>query len=354
MYRKRGFWYGAISHRDGKRAVIALHTKDEQEALRRLSEVVKDNLPATPLDAMIDSYIKEKQYQLSLNTIRRYRYASKNLCSYLPKKDIKNSDITQYKIRRYAEGGNAYTVNLEMRFLKAVLRYGVENEKVQHMPKISLDKELLKDRVLSCQEEAVLLRNLSPSVKDLCVVALQTGMRISEIAGLKHSNIDLPQRMITVIGKGSKIRSIPLNDVVYKILTKWLRVLHIGNTTHNVFYTKSGRAFVIRDIEKMFRNGVVKSGIPTIHFHDLRHTFATRLILSGVDISVVSKLLGHSNVSITMRYLHYDVRPLREAVEHLVHRLYLRFAASGYPGCKRAIYAEDHCDNAAAGQCHSL
>ena len=73
----------------------------------------------------------------------------------------------------------------------------------------------------------------------------------------------------------------------------------------------------LKDIRTAYKNACERAGIKNLRFHDLRHTFATRLVLSGVDLASVSKLLGHSSIQMTMRYSHPTPEALRRAVSKL-------------------------------------
>jgi len=73
----------------------------------------------------------------------------------------------------------------------------------------------------------------------------------------------------------------------------------------------------IASISKAFNNACIRAGIKNLRFHDLRHTFATRLVLAGVDLATVSKLLGHSSIQMTMRYAHPTPEALKNAVAKL-------------------------------------
>ena len=76
----------------------------------------------------------------------------------------------------------------------------------------------------------------------------------------------------------------------------------------------------LKDIRTAFKNACTRAGIKNLRFHDLRHTFATRLVLAGVDLATVSKLLGHSSIQMTMRYAHPTPEALKNAVSKLNKR----------------------------------
>jgi len=95
----------------------------------------------------------------------------------------------------------------------------------------------------------------------------------------------------------------------------------VGFTYYEVFNSDSAvfvyRNKPLKDIRTAFKNACIRAGIKSLRFHDLRHTFATRLVLAGVDLATVSKLLGHSSIQMTMRYTH----PTPEALKNAVSRL---------------------------------
>jgi integrase len=78
------------------------------------------------------------------------------------------------------------------------------------------------------------------------------------------------------------------------------------------------RGLPIGDVKTAFLKAVKRAGIPPCRFHDLRHTFATRLVLAGVDLATVKELMGHASISTTMRYAHPSPPHKREAVARLV------------------------------------
>ena len=95
----------------------------------------------------------------------------------------------------------------------------------------------------------------------------------------------------------------------------------VGLTYYEVFNSDSPvfvyRNKPLKDIRTAFKNACSRAGIKNFRFHDLRHTFATRLVLAGVDLATVSKLLGHSSIQMTMRYAHPTPEALKNAVSKL-------------------------------------
>ena len=146
------------------------------------------------------------------------------------------------------------------------------------------------------------------------------GMRVSEVAGLKISDIDFSNKVISIVGKGSKMRIVPFYPVIEELLTHYLQSIRphfLNGETHDfVFVSNRGKKLTSRGIEYILKKSVSDHGlVMQIHPHTLRHSFATHLLSAGVDIRVVQELLGHANLSTTQIYTHVSLDHLREAYD---------------------------------------
>lgn len=142
----------------------------------------------------------------------------------------------------------------------------------------------------------------TPSLRPICIVALHTGMRKGEILSLKWTQVDLFGRTVHVVeGKTEQSRRfIPMNDTLHNLfLALWRK-----RRGQLVFPSPRVSGQKIVDHKKGFAKAVRLADIAHIRFHDLRHTFATRLLRLGVDLVTVQKLLGHSKITTTARYAH--------------------------------------------------
>jgi integrase len=166
-----------------------------------------------------------------------------------------------------------------------------------------------RDRWLSLKEEKKLLSYAGTEwLRQVILFALNTGMRRGEILSLKWSSVDLKRQFITVEkSKNGEKRSIPMSEMLVYVLQK-PKVVAISNRVfpHSKAALKSG-----------FDRARYKAGIKDFKFHDLRHTFATRLVQNGVDLYKVKKLLGHKTIAMTMRYAHHCPESLRSSIEVL-------------------------------------
>jgi site-specific recombinase XerD len=143
-----------------------------------------------------------------------------------------------------------------------------------------------------------------------------SGLRVSELCGLRPEDLDLPAGAITVWGKGSKQRRVPITAPAAEALVAWLQrgrgALVSDETPHDaVFLNARGRRLGPRDVRRLLDR---RAPAPT-HPHALRHTFATHLLDGGADLRVVQELLGHADLSTTQRYTHVSKERLRSVYE---------------------------------------
>ncbi|MDH0609575.1 site-specific integrase [Stutzerimonas stutzeri] len=168
------------------------------------------------------------------------------------------------------------------------------------------NKELLPD-----------LRKLdfSDHLKPLVITAMNTGMRRGEIFNLTWQDIDLKNKIITVEGATSKsgqTRHIPINKELLDTLIKWKNQI---NSKLYVFPGKDGKR--LDNVKKSWEGLLKLAKIEEFRWHDLRHTFASKLVMAGVPLNTVRELLGHSDLSMTLRYAHLAPDSKASAVELL-------------------------------------
>ncbi len=146
-------------------------------------------------------------------------------------------------------------------------------------------------------------------------MALNTGLRQAEILDLKWKDVDFYRKVIAVQKtKNKDPKVVPLNQTVSDMLQLKSKVLNISDY---VFSTMNGTKISRWNLKREFDNALRKASIKNFRFHDLRHTFATRLVQSEADLYRVAKLLGYRDVSTTQRYAHHCPESLRSSVEIL-------------------------------------
>jgi len=213
--------------------------------------------------------------------------------------EITAESIEDYKVKRIGEV-KASSVNREIAMLKSMLNKAVEWGKLEKAPKgIKLLKGVKgRLRYLMPDEVQTLISNCSGHLRPIVIVAIHTGMRKGEFLNLQWSQVDLEKGIITLSDtKNDQRRYVPLDETVKATLSE------IGRKGDYVFRgKKDGKP--LGWIELSFHNALKKSGIEDFKIHDMRHTFASNLVMAGIDLMTVKELLGHKSIEMTMRYAH--------------------------------------------------
>lgn len=248
---------------------------------------------------------------------RRDQVSLKNLTPFFGTRRLK--EITPWLIERFKTARKPLvapaSVNLELACLKHMFTMAIqwgkaEKNPVKQVKFMRLDNQV--ERILTAEEEVRLLEHSSERLRPILILALNTGMRLGEIMSLSWEQVDWARGAITLTRtKSGKSRSIPMNGAVRAVLEP---LRGEGIPTGPVF----GRANTVQaQTRRDFDQVRLAAKLAGLRFHDLRHTFATRLVTRGVDIVTVSKLLGHSTILMTMRYSHPAPEDFRRAVGKL-------------------------------------
>lgn len=193
------------------------------------------------------------------------------------------------------------TVNREMSWLRGLFNRAIDWGKVEHNPlkKVKFFKENnQRVRYLEKEDITKLLTHCDDRLRAVVIVAINTGMRKAEIQNLKWGDVNFSQDIIRVpFSKNGEMRYIQTNEAVKTTLICVKK--HPGS--QYVFCGEDGKPY---DFRKSFETALKNSGILNFRFHDLRHTFASHLVMSGVDLNTVRELLGHKTLDMTLRYSH--------------------------------------------------
>lgn len=235
--------------------------------------------------------------------------------------------IAEYKAER-GEKLKPTSVNREISFLKMMMARAVEWGYLDRNPAAGLEKfsePETKIRILTDDQARALIEAAGeqrhvPDLQAIIRLLLMTGMRKKETLELKweypewetqeemSSIVDFKRGEIFIpagLAKNHKERRIPMNAAVSEMLQGIRRA------------SRGARVFKVREFKGSFRKASKKAKIRNLRIHDLRHTAASRMIEAGVDVVSVSKILGHSDLKITMRYCHPSRDTMRQAVEKL-------------------------------------
>ena len=220
--------------------------------------------------------------------------------------DITSWLIEKWKSRR-RETCEVGTVNRELALLKHLFSKALEWKRIKENPVKSVKRlkgATKRVRYLLPDEIQVLLSNcdglLRGLLKSLVTVALHTGARKGELQNLQWPQVDFELGNISLLDtKNGERRDIPMNETVRATL----KAMERGSEF--VFPNRNGKRIDDAQVQISFCKAVERSGIEDFHFHDLRHTFASNLVMQeGVELNDIRELLGHKNMSMTLRYAH--------------------------------------------------
>lgn len=155
-------------------------------------------------------------------------------------------------------------------------------------------------------------------LRPMVLVALNTGIRWGSLVSLRWENIDLTNQMMYLDPGNTKAESsqtIPLNSTATDVLTKWKSQLPDSSAEALVFPAPKGGMFY--NVNKVWRKVLKDSTLGHLRWHDLRHTFASQLVMAGIPLNTVRELLGHKDIKTTLRYAHLAPQGLKSAVESL-------------------------------------
>ena len=285
-----------------------------------LTHVGLDAATAEAMDAFVDALWLESG--LAANTLSSYRSDLRALAAFLaargtPLLAAKLPDLQAYVSARHGET-KATTANRRLSVTKRFFRWALREGKLQADPTLQLMPAKTPQRmpkVLSeAQVEALLAApdvNAPLGLRDRAMLELMyaSGLRVSELVGLKAFSVSATDHVLRVVGKGSKERLVPFGEVAGQWLQRYLAHARAdilkGQVTDDLFVTARGSGMT----RVMFWNLIKKHAraadiaVP-LSPHTLRHAFATHLINHGADLRVVQLLLGHADISTTTIYTH--------------------------------------------------
>jgi site-specific recombinase XerD len=255
---------------------------------------------------------------------------------------ITPSDVRAYKQHLLGRKLKPATINRRLASLSAYARWAIETRQIETDPtaKIQLveqvkagPKWLDRKQRFALQrviEQQMQLANAQAGCRRslwrardalLMMVMLNTGLRVAELAGLDRADVDMKPRSgkVTVRGKGTKLRAVPLNAEARAALERWLALRPPVETTA-VFVSQFLLRMTTRSVERVVAEYGQRAKLDTLTPHMLRHTFAKTLVDRGIPIDQVSTLLGHANLNTTRIYTTPGERDLERAVETLLEQ----------------------------------
>ena len=258
---------------------------------------------------------------LSENTTKSYERDLKKLYLFLEKLNVTNySDIKEEICSAwigdlYSQNNKPKSIQRHLSSAKGFFRFLKKNNLISSSPfelvTAPKSSNTLPD-VLSPEDVEQLL-NFKPSntieIRDMAIVELMysSGLRVSETVNINIGDFEENMSFLRVIGKGSKTRLVPMGRFAINAINNWISEREkISNNTDALFLNSKGSRLSVRSIQLRLKKMAIKQGLPPVHPHMLRHSFATHMLESSGDLRTIQELLGHSSLSTTQIYTKLD------------------------------------------------
>lgn len=275
----------------GKREAAKVED-DHKQAARRRGQRPKEWIVQTLCEAYWDEHAQHRASHKTifnqLVALRRHLGKDRKLSS------LTNATLMDYRAKRRGDGLQQHSINREITILRAAMRHAEEMHSVAvpklHWERLKHEEPPPRERFLTFEEWSELLEAAHPSLKPILICAVTTGLRKGNILALDWSQVRLSAKRISVTVKGNKNHEVRIGPLLLAALSTMPK--------------RKGRVFDARNFEKRWRTAIKDAGLVNLRFHDLRHTFASWGRQNGADIADLKEALGHSDISMTMRYAH--------------------------------------------------
>lgn len=279
----------------------------------------------------IDSDIKEylvfvsQVKNLSENTTKSYQRDLKKLCLFL--ESLKITDYTDVSMDicsawigdLFSQNNNPRSIQRHLSSAKGFFRFLKKNNLIAASPfeLVTAPKSASNLPEVLTPEDVEQLLNFKPSslieIRDLAIVEMMysSGLRVSETVNINVSDFEEGMSFLRVLGKGSKTRLVPIGRFAISAINNWLSERDkIVSNTDALFLNSKGTRLTVRSVQLRLKKMALKQGLPPIHPHMLRHSFATHMLESSGDLRTIQELLGHSSLSTTQIYTKLDYQHL--------------------------------------------
>ena len=282
---------------------------------------------------LINNFLKYLQYEkkYSTHTVFAYKRDIEQFFDFISGESsakpqvIENSDIRLWISSLMEAGQSPKTIHRKLSSLKSFYKYlqlqnivSVNPAALIKAPKLSKRLPVfLKEKEMDALFSLYEFNNDFEGVRDKCIFELfyGTGLRLSELVGLRHGDLDFDKEVIKVLGKRNKERLMPINTSVTKSLWNYIEFKKEKGFNFNgaLFVTKEGKEIYSKLVYRLVNKHL--GHITSLHKkspHVLRHTFATIMLNKGADINAVKSLMGHANLSATEVYTHNTFEELKK------------------------------------------
>ena len=286
------------------------------------------------LDEFIDRIWLEEG--LARNTLDSYRQDITHFAHWLEKDAAKDLlQVEQFDIQRYLAFkfpiSKPRSISRLIASLRRLYRFALRENKIAQDPSLQIESpKLPRSLPKSLSEDEVEALLAAPDIDDpiglrdraMLELLYASGLRVSELVGLKVTEVSLSEGVVRVTGKGSKTRLVPMGEVAADWIARYLKEARPAvlekRLSDSMFVTQRGTAMTRQAFWYLIKRYALVAGIhKPMSPHVLRHAFATHLLNHGADLPVVQMLLGHSDISTTQIYTHVARERLKQL--HTAH-----------------------------------
>lgn len=329
QYRKCGQWVVELFDETKKwQSLVFKDVRSKADADKRFAVMIADrergklNLSVRKTSPLLEEYCDKYLHSIANNTkentLLHKKRAIKALIEGMGNYRLNRITpfiIEKYRVDRQKTGLKPQSINTDVFVLSHIMSQALKEGLISKNPCSEVKRLKVtgkRDRILSDSEIDLILNKLEGKDRLMVLVSLFTGMRLNEVLGLTWNDIDFENRIISIVqSKTGKLVKIPLSNFIAGEL--W------------AYKTTDGRVFDAAEVNKrlvvrysnhfsrLFKN----LGIQGFTFHNLRHSFASLQCGIGTDIVTTQSLLGHSDITQTMRYSHSQVEAKRIAIDNV-------------------------------------
>lgn len=281
------------------------------------------------------SYI-EVEKNLSKNTLISYKRDIIQFCNFLKdlKQETKICNINSIFVKKWIidlsiTQNSKKTIARKISSLKSFFKFAEKKGLIAYNPLEMIKPPKVESKLPKYLnvDEAFSVIEISPNdnvwqnIRDIAILELlySSGLRVSELTGIKINDINFDLEIIRVKGKGNKERIVPVGNKALNAIKQFIKIrknLKIPITSDFLFLNRFGKPLSPRTIQNLMVKRRLSTGIRTEATpHTLRHTMATHLLESGADLRSIQEILGHSSLSTTQKYIHIDITKLTNIYE---------------------------------------
>ena len=288
--------------------------------------------PDAPLQPGIDAFLAwlAVERRMSKNTLDAYRRDLADLSAWMRDNGITSwAGLRQEALRGYVAGAHrrglsGKSLQRRLSAVRSLYRFLNREHGTQLNPALGLraPKSPRKLPQVLDPDEASRLVEVSTDgplgLRDRAMLELfySSGLRLSELCGLRWSGLDLADGLVTVLGKGGKSRVVPVGSHARKALAEWKTASAPSSPTSPVFPGRQGGPISPRTVQVRLRALAMQQGLfKRVHPHLLRHSFASHVLESSGDLRGVQELLGHADIATTQVYTHLDYQHLAKVYD---------------------------------------